>query len=214
MANTPDQPSKILILIGGSAGHGKDTLGAFLAEALQGKTTVKLDAFALTLKSFAHQAMGAEWDHLNGNKAIKETARLSVAGEDTGLTVRQGLQEIGEFFRQTFGKKIWANSLRLRAKEAAESVIVVTDTRHPDEEIKWMRETCSEFSDVYCVRIRNSRVPVKRGHPSEDHIADAPDSMFDFVIENEGSLEDLRSKAVTLTTTLGLVKANEGASNV
>ena len=196
---------KIVILLAGNAGAGKDTLGAYLKEVLESRSfTVRQDAFAFTLKSFAHQAMGTPWDLLNGNKEIKEGTNFLVAGEDTGRTLRQGLQAIGEFFRQEFDKRVWANSLRLRALSAPEQVIVVTDCRHPDEEIDWMRETMGSVAKIAVVRIRNSRVPVKRGHPSEDHIADAPDSVFDFIVENDGTLEQLKHKAAGLAAAIML----------
>ena len=58
-----------------------------------------------------------------------------------------------------------------------------------------MKKTCCDLATVIAVRIRTTRVPVKRGHPSEDHIADEPDSSFDVIIENDGTLEDLKIRA-------------------
>lgn len=196
---------KKIILLGGNAGHGKDTLGIFLKNALESRGySVKLDAFAFTLKSFAQQAMGTPWGLLNGDKTVKESHTFEVAGADTGVTIRKGLQEIGEFFRQTFDTKVWANSLRLRALDATEEVVIVTDCRHPIEEIHWMRETLQQSADVIAVRIRNDRIPVRRGHPSEDHIADEPDETFDHLVENDSSLDHLSDLAGQLLDTIGL----------
>jgi hypothetical protein len=52
-------------------------------------------------------------------------------------------------------------------------------------------------------------VPIIRGHPSEDLIADAPDSIFDFLIDNEGSLDDLERCATdTIDAMLTLDQAS------
>lgn len=204
---------KILVLIAGTAGAGKDSLGGFLREVFEPWFDVRHDYFAYTLKSFAHQALGTPWEILNGVKEIKESTNFTCAGEDTGVTIRHGLQNIGEWWRQAFSAKVWANSVRLRAKDSTEKLTYVTDCRHPVEEIFWMQETCSEFARVFVVRIRNSRVPVKRGHPSEDRIADEPDSSFDFLVENEGTLEDLQSTARELACAISLL-ASTGRTTI
>jgi hypothetical protein len=46
---------------------------------------------------------------------------------------------------------------------------------------------------------------VKRGHPSEDRIADEPDDSFDFIVENEGSFVDLRAAAGELANAVTLL---------
>jgi len=199
---TTSNPRKLLVLIAGCAGHGKNTLGDFLQEIFEPWCSVRQDAFAYTLKSFAYQSMGTPWHILNGDKDVKESTNLEVAGEDTGITVRKGLQDIGEWFRNAFDERIWANSVRLRAQNSPERVTIVTDCRHPREEIFWMTEVCRSFAKVFVVRIRNSRVPVKRGHPSEDRIADEPDTSFDFLIENEESIEALRLMARELASAI------------
>lgn len=200
-----DSANKILVLIAGNAGHGKDTLGEFLQDIFEPWTSVRHDYFAYTLKLFAHQALGTPWHLLNGDKQVKESTTFEVCGEDTGVTLRSGLQDIGHFFRERFDRRVWANSVRLRAKNSPERVTVVTDCRHPEEEIHWMRETCCEFANVYIIRIRNSAVPVIRGHPSEDQIADAEDSEFDFIIENDGTVEDLHEAALQVASAIVLL---------
>lgn len=183
-----------MILIAGNAGHGKDSLGGYLKESFEPWCGVRQDAFAFTLKAIAHQTMGTPWHILNGDKTVKEGNYFQVAGDPTKRTIREGLQHIGGWFRDFFDVRIWANSVRLRAKNAGERVTIITDCRHPDEEIHWLRETC-DFATLYFVRIRNPHVPVIRGHPSEDLIADVGDEHFDFIVENDGTLDDLRAAA-------------------
>lgn len=190
---------KTIVLIAGNAGHGKTTFGDYLNRSMLnlGHTT-RLDAYAFTIKSIVNQLIGTSWNLLDADKSIKETTNLLVAGEDTGITIRKGLQSIGEFFRGNFGTRIWANSTRLRALNSDADTTIITDCRHPEEELTWFRDACSDFAKVYTVRIRNTRVPVTRGHPSEDKIADAPDELFDFIIENDRTLIELRTAADNL----------------
>ena len=199
---------KILILLAGNAGAGKDSLGRCLKRTLTGSSSTRLDSFAFTLKSFAHQSMGTPWSSLNGDKDMKEKETLQCAGEDTGITIRSGLQKIGEWFRQIFSPKIWANGLWIRVLDSEEQITIVTDCRYPREEIDWLREVAKDHARLVCVRVRNSRVPVIHGHPSEDVIANEPDSTFDFIVENEGSLSDLQLQADSIVEDLGLVEGD------
>jgi len=196
--------NKLLILIGGNAGHGKDTLAEMLAAYLDKWATTRTDAYAYTLKLVAHETLGIPWHILNANKEVKESTFVTNwSGEK--ITVRQALQDIGEWFRNRFGHKIWANMVRQRAQLAPERITVVTDARHPDEELHWMKEVCDEFAWVFTVRVRRESVPIKRGHPSEDKIADEPDSSFDFIIENERDFVWLKFAALELACAVVLL---------
>lgn len=186
--------SKLMIILAGNAGHGKSTLEEMLKEIIGRWTSVRSDAYAYTLKKVVHDTLGVPWHVLNAPKDVKESTFVSSWGGEE-ITVRQALQDVGEWFRQRFGHLIWANSVKHRAEFAQERVTIVSDARHPKEEIHWMRESCSKFSRVIVVRIRRSSVPINRGHPSEDFIADESDDSFDLLLENEGSLEQLRVAA-------------------
>ena len=208
-----NEKSKIVLLIGGNAGHGKDTFGEMVQEIFATWATARLDSYAYTLKEIAHISLGIPWEILTANKDVKESTYVTIAGEKTEITVRQALQKIGQWNRNTFGYLIWADSVRRRAQFAKERVTIVTDARHPKEELHWMRESCGEFAHVFAVRIRNSRISITRGHPSEDLIADEPDKSFDFLVENEGTLDDLRIQAHELACAL-VVLSKRGAKKV
>ena len=202
------ESSKIVLVIGGNAGHGKDTFGEMLQEIFTSWASARLDSYAYTLKEIAHLSLGIPWEILTANKDVKESTFVSIAGEKTEITVRQALQKIGQWNRNTFGYLIWADSVRRRAQFANERVTIVTDARHPKEEIHWMRESCGEFARVFVVRVRNSRIAVKRGHPSEDLIVDEPDKSFDFLVENEGTLNDLQIQAQELACAMVVLVKN------
>lgn len=198
--------NKTLVIICGNAGAGKDTLGDYMRVALEPRLTVAKDAYARTIKNILRDSLAVPTEVLNSAKNVKETTYIKIADTKTDITVRAAMQEIGEFFRQRFGKLVWANSVRRRLLESACRVYIVTDGRHPEEEIHWMRSHCESHANVVIVRIRNSRVPVKRGHPSEDKIADEPDSSFDFIVDNEGTLMDLKDKAERLIDSIPSLK--------
>jgi energy-coupling factor transporter ATP-binding protein EcfA2 len=189
--------NKLMIILAGNAGHGKSTLEEMLIEIIEPWSSVRSDAYAFTLKKLVHDSLGAPWEILNAPRDVKESTLVTSWGGEE-ITVRQALQDVGEWFRQRFGHLIWANSVKHRAEFSNERVTIVTDARHPKEEIHWMRSSCSEFARIFVARIRRASVPVKRGHPSEDYIADEPDSSFDFIIENDGDLGELRSAALEL----------------
>lgn len=205
--------NKIILLLAGGAGAGKDTFCGYLREFLEPWTSVRQDAYAYTLKQIVHVALGVPWDVLNGTKQVKEGTYVYVAGEKTTKTVRQALQDVGEFYRQSFGHLIWASSVRLRLAESSERITIVTDARHPKEEIHWMRESCAEFGRVYAVRVRNPRVPIIKGHPSEDLIAAEPDSSFDFIVQNDSDLEHLRRMAFQVAASV-VILAKTGRSKL
>jgi tRNA A37 threonylcarbamoyladenosine biosynthesis protein TsaE len=184
---------KIVVVLAGCAGAGKDTFAGFLAKRLAHlQIAHRLDAYAWTLKQIAHLKYGIPLNILHADKIVKESTYFY------SKSVRKILQEEGEYARQTCGKTVWADRVFDRLKADDHQVVVVTDGRHPNEEIVGMRERIEalEGTRYFAVRVRNSRVPIIRGHPSEDLIADAPDSIFDLLIENEGNLDDLERVAV------------------
>ena len=67
---------KVLVLIAGNAGEGKDTLGTFLFNKFSNWTSVRCDAYAYTLKLIAHQTLGTPWHLLDGDKVVKESTLL------------------------------------------------------------------------------------------------------------------------------------------
>lgn len=181
---------KLVVVLAGAAGHGKDTFAGFIAERLTKlNTSFRLDAYAWALKQIVHLKYGIPLHILHGDKAIKESSYFY------GKSARKIMQEEGEYSRQTCGPTVWADRVVDRLRGSSELVTVITDGRHPNEEIVGMRSRLADLR-YFAVRVVNSRVPIIRGHPSEDLIADAPDSIFDLVIHNEGSKEDLQRHAV------------------
>lgn len=192
-------PHKILFLIGGNAGAGKDTFADYLKEVTSLWTDTYSTAYAYGIKKVVHDLYGTPWEILNGDKDVKESSYIYMGGQKTDVTVRRALQSIGQFHRETFGPTCWAAATLTRCKQSNARVCIVTDARHPAEEIYWIGDEAAKSGFlVFPVRVRRSSVPVNPDHPSESLIVNEPDASFSFLIENEGSLEDLKRAAEQL----------------
>jgi hypothetical protein len=191
-----EQPNKILFLIGGNAGHGKDTFADFLREVTVLWTGTYSTAYAYGIKKIVHDTYGTPWEILNGNKDVKESTFVHMGKQKTEVTVRRALQKIGQFHRETFGPTCWAAATLTRCKQSQERVCIVTDARHPAEEIHWIGdEAASAGFTVVPIRVRRSSIPVNPDHPSESLIVAEPDESFTFIVENDGTLDDLQRAA-------------------
>jgi len=191
-----EQPNKILFLIGGNAGAGKDSF----ADYLRGITTLwdgtYSTAYAYGIKKILHETYGTPWEILNGDKDVKESNFVYMGKTQTKITIRRALQKVGQFHRETFGPTCWAAATLTRCKQSQKRICIVTDARHPAEEIHWIGEQASSVGFlVVPVRIRRASVPVNPDHPSESLIVAEPDGSFSFLIDNEGSLADLKRAA-------------------
>lgn len=190
---------KILILIAGSAGHGKDSFADALCNVLGAWTTPYRTAYAYGIKKILHETYGVPWLVLNGDKDVKESTYVSMGAQQTSVTVRRALQKIGQFHRDTFGPTCWAAATLTRCLQSDARICVVTDARHPAEEIHWIGEEAAAAGYlVLPVRVRRESVPVNPDHLSESLILEEPDDTFSFLVKNDGSLDDLGRAAEQL----------------
>jgi len=188
---------KIIVVIGGNANHGKDTLADLLAERIPSS---RRDAYANPLKVCVHLKTGIPMDILHGPASVKNDVRFGRYEKSP----RQLMQEEGEEARQRIGKTIWMDRLLDRSVSEPERVSIVSDGRHPEEEFIQLRETLPENCLFFGVRVTRANEPILRGHVSEDRVADAPDSLFNFVAKNDGTLEDLALTADQLADAIVL----------
>jgi len=202
--------TRVLVVVAGNAKHGKDTTADVLAELLP---DARRDAYAAPLKVCVHLKTGIPMDVLNGPQSVKEDPKFGRYGQ----TPRKLMQDEGQEARDRIGETVWMDRLVERTRAAQERCTIVSDGRHPNEEIVGVRAALGSHGVVLGVRVVRQSVPVVRGHPSEDKIADAPDSLFDVIIRNDGTLEDLRAMvqqvadlAVLRAKTGGRKKAPEG----
>lgn len=173
-----------VILIGGKARSGKDTLADFLIEELekQGKKVCKIQV-GQYIKYYAMKYFG--WD---GEEETKP---------------RDLLIELGtEVIRKKIDPDFHINRLieDIKVLSYFYDTFVVSDVRFPVE----IEKPKKEFENVTTIKmIRNSD---ELNESQKNHVTETGlDSFNDFtyIIENEGSLEELKEKAIDILKEIG-----------
>ena len=181
---------KLLIGLSGKARSGKDTVGNFLKEYF--KKNYRLDiittAYADTLKSKVMADFDLSFNQVYGDQ--KEVLDHRYTKGQTYWTPRQIMQEYGQFFR-TIEHDFWVRKLFENIEETGYDGVIVTDIRHKNE-IDAIVER-----DGFHIRIERPDFDNKLSntqHVSETAL-DNGDYVTHYNIRNDGSLEDLFSKA-------------------
>jgi len=177
----------LIIGIGHRRRVGKDTLGNLLWKRLiHAGVKPARDAFARKLKKAAHRifAYGGllepqQYDH---NPDLREKPLPAI-----GKSPREIWIEVGNKLREV-DPAVWIRSVIDAPAHQNAGVLLVTDTRYPNEVqaihecggmvIKIVRPGIPEFRDV-----------------ADSALADMPDSEWDLVVANDGDLDALEAKA-------------------
>jgi hypothetical protein len=197
----------MIIGICGLIGAGKDTAADYLVNFHE----FRRDSFAATLKDAVASVFGWDRDLLEGRtKTAREwreqidpwwAARLNMPN----LTPRLALQLWGtEVCRKGFHDEIWIASVENKIRQSKDN-IVISDCRFPNEIAsirnaggRVIRITRGQNPDWFAVARRNPEL-MSIQHP-EVHASEyswaATD--FDFVIDNNGSIEDLYAQLKNL----------------
>lgn len=175
-----------VITISGKARHGKDTVAKLLKNELTNRgNTVLICHYADLLKYICKTFFG--WD---GNKDLEGRTLLQYVGTDV-------VREKNENYWIEFIKSV----LRMFPDEW--DYVLIPDTRFPNE----IEEMKSEFD---CVSLKVIRLNYDSGltdeqlsHPSETAL---DDYSFDYIVENDGTYDDLKNKiSVLIERMLGYV---------
>jgi hypothetical protein len=197
----------MIIGICGLIGAGKDTAADYLVNFHE----FRRDSFAATLKDAVASVFGWDRDLLEGRtKTAREwreqidpwwAARLNMPN----LTPRLALQLWGtEVCRKGFHDEIWIASVENKIRQSKDN-IVISDCRFPNEISsirnaggRVIRITRGQNPDWFAVARRSPEL-MSIQHP-EVHASEyswaATD--FDFVIDNNGSIEDLYAQLKNL----------------
>lgn len=197
----------MIIGICGLIGAGKDTAADYLVNFHE----FRRDSFAATLKDAVASVFGWDRELLEGRtKTAREwreqidtwwSSRLNMPN----LTPRLVLQLWGtEVCRRGFHDEIWIASVENKIRQSKDN-IVISDCRFPNEIAsirraggRVIRITRGQNPDWFTVARRNPELmPIQHPevHASEYSWA-ATD--FDFVIDNNGSIEDLYAQLKNL----------------
>jgi hypothetical protein len=199
----------------GFIGSGKDTVAKMLAS----KDCVQ-DSFASPLKDLCASVFGWDRSLLEGDtiesRDFRETPdvfwtrKLNI----DNFTPRLALQLLGtDVMRNHFDKDIWLNSLeyRIRKRHAEETCVVISDARFRNElslihqmngVIIWVqRGDLPEWYDIAKTAYDNAvnrkimQTRYRDIHESEWNWAGYP---VDYIINNNGSIEDLQKQVSEL----------------
>ena len=163
-----------ILLIGGKAGSGKDTVAKIIKENFP---KVRLLAFATRIKDIAY-SIG--W---SGEKDEKG---------------RRLLQHIGAVGRE-YNKNTWVNDVVYKLKSPMlnknTNIFVITDFRFPNE-YQVLKENFPNSIYTICVTGRQANLGDENSKDISENSLN--DFVFDFVIDNSGSKEDLETNVVKL----------------
>lgn len=169
-----------VFIISGKARAGKDTTASYIKDYYEskGKKVVTL-AFADYIKMYAKKI--SDWD---GNEENKP---------------RSLLQELGtDIIRKKIDEKFFINRIidDIKVYSYFFDYMIITDARLVDE-ITMIKNT---FSNVVSIHIErqsaNELTNEQKSHITETGLDNYND--YDIVINNEGTLEDLRNSVITI----------------
>lgn len=196
---------------GHRARHGKDTAAAAIKEARGGQYDILILPFAAALKKEVNENAMRSGGMI---KLFDEGLRIEGAGyaQENGNIIalpdwvqydwnapmddpfcpygkqRTLLQWWGTEFRRASNPSYWVNKHKEEVEKVKPEIVLVPDMRFFNE-VSYIRE----YGDV--LKVFNPRLTSARnGHASEEQLANYDE--WDAVITNDGSLDDLKQKAV------------------
>jgi len=178
----------LLILISGKKGVGKDTFASFfrnfskiaLADSLKANLLVILNEF-LFLKPqislhdmYYNKEMLIDIPFANGERR----------------TLRIWMQQYGQLMKKLFGEHYWSDIVvRVINEELPTKNVIITDVRFPNE-LTRIKEKLGNSYVITAIRIKRDTGFID-SDPSETSLDSYSDDTFDFLVDNNRSLDDL-----------------------
>jgi len=188
----------IKVAISGQARTGKNTLAQMIVDnglpnhkLILGDPQYKVVAVADPIKNMVMQMVpNADPECLWGQSELRSKTIPGDLKDLDGapLTYRRALMDMGSLGRK-YHPDIWLNALVQDAyKNQSLKAYIVSDVRFPNE-INYLKE-----HGFHMIRLK------RLGTPQIDDVSETaqlgiPDSFFDDVIENDGTLSDLNQRA-------------------
>ena len=196
----------MIIGVSGYSGSGKDLVGTMI-QFLASRNTTKVSLedildFPINHEYWLEEQSG--WEIKKWAGKLKTIASMLTGipvekfedqqfkktdlGPEWDMTVRDFLQKLGtDAVRDGLHTNAWVNALM--SDYTSESKWVITDTRFPNE------AEAIRKKDGIMIRVERSGVKPINNHPSETGL---DDYIFDHVIKNNGSIEDLLLKVKSI----------------
>jgi len=207
----------MIISITGKIGSGKDTVADIIKQTTQIDWEVK--KFAGKLKTIAEILCGVPKFNFE-DQEFKKTQM----SEEWGMTYREFLQKLGtEAMRDGLHKNVWINALFAdyrplddTLRSSMGNVIdysecefpnwIITDTRFPNEmeAVKRRKGLIIKVERDLILRKGYSTPTESDLHPSETSLDNYTE--WDYVIENNGTLQELNQKVIDILEKENLIK--------
>ena len=181
----------------GKAGSGKDTVGDYLIETYNCEKLALADPIKRLVKDvFA----------LDDHTVYDRVAREEPLEQWGNWSVRKLLQFVGtELFRRNIDEAIWVKSLWYKVRdELAIKNYVISDIRFPNELNFFEGKAGTDFASIKVVRDGKDGVVGLKGHESEAYDLDTT-----YLVENNGTFEELYNKVDFIASDLGVSKVKE-----
>ena len=174
-----------VIMIGHRKRSGKDTVAALLADM----GNVEIMRFADPMKRIVSTSLGCTLGEL---EQWKNDGGCVTLPDGAWVDARVLLQRFGtEAMKPEFGDSVWVGLLNARANASKADFVVVPDFRFP----------CELLPGAVTVYVDRPDLPDPDDHISERALEGYA---YDYVVLNDGTLEDLRLQVESLARLLGI----------
>jgi len=190
----------IKISICGKANSGKNLFSNILCDALISKISnpkIEILAFADPVKKIAKQMFPKLSNkYLFGSSKYRSNIVPGAFKNGEPLTIRQLLVDIGTGFGRSYNENIWLDVFDHKFQEYQDrDMVIVTDNRF-----------CNEFFHLkqlgfYQIKLLRNQ-SLKINHASETEQETIKDSEFNLIVQNNGSIDDLRKTALYIINEL------------
>ena len=190
----------IKIAISGKANSGKDTISKMFCELIHPfhkytKNHCKIIAFADPIKNII-KTMYPQIDplHLFGSSEYRGEIIPGSFVDGVPLTIRRLLQDFGEGCKK-YNPKIWIDVFDNKLKKCEKdkiNIVIASDLRFIDE-LNYLRE-----NGFVLIRLLKPDDVPQMSHISETQQNQIKDEEFNFIINNDGTLNDLNNKVLEI----------------
>ena len=193
----------LVIGLAGKKQYGKSTTANFIKEICP-NLSIKEFALAESLKDLVIAGFGIPRECCYGTEEEKNrqlfyweicSQKLRDKYEKSPmdpLTGRELLQLVGtDLFRENFCGSIWVRLCMNKIKQSDADIAIISDVRFPNE-LAAVKVAGGKAIKIY----RTLNITQSIQHISETALDNTPDACFDYVIQNYGTLEDLKDKTI------------------
>ena len=191
------------IAICGKAGSGKNTLGKLIDKNTSRPGYIISAAFADPVKEMARKMFPKlpKKFFFGPSKYRLEVIPWAIGANGQPLTVRQLLIDLGTQGR-AYDPNVWLANFEFRYKKWIQwsnvKGVIVTDTRFRNE-FELLKGLGFQQIKIY----RKDNVPIiQSNHVTESEQDTIKDSEFDFVIQNDKTIDDLKAKIAAISKQL------------